>query len=184
MEALAIPGLHRVRKPRPPSLYFIIKPPLYGEDNSDAAPDISCRWGYLQTGSGAPDDILPMISRLVDLEYSSRSCRSAFDIYTAANISNINKYGAFDISYPRLAWLDGEWDPWRAAGVQALSQPRRESTPSEPVILIDNAVHHWDENGVYPNQTTADFPPPAVKKAKEAIREFTLAWLEDWVPRR
>jgi len=23
---------------------------------------------------------------------------------------------------------------------------------SEPFILIDGAVHHWDENGLFPNQ--------------------------------
>lgn len=144
----------------------------------------SPRWGYLQTGSGAPDDILPMISRLVDLEYSSATCRDAFNLHGVANVSNINKYGGYDASYPRLAWVDGEWDPWRAAGVQALTQPPRESTPSEPVFLIDGAVHHWDENGVWPNETTADFPPKPVKDAKDAIREFTLAWLEEWEPKR
>lgn len=123
-----------------------------------------------------------MISRLVDLEYSASTCRDAFDMHGVANVSNINKYGAFDISYPRLAFVDGEWDPWRAAGVNALTQPPRESTPSEPVMLIDGAVHHWDENGVWPNETTP--VPPAVVEAKDFIREFTLAWLEEWEPKR
>ncbi|KAI9163099.1 putative extracellular serine carboxypeptidase [Paramyrothecium foliicola] len=139
---------------------------------------VCTEWGYLQTGSGAPENILPMISRAVDLEYSSRICKQAFDIQGVANVSNINKYGAYDISYPRLAWVDGEWDPWRAAGVQALTQPKRNSTLSEPVILIDDAVHHWDENGIFPEEETPELPPPAVKEAKAQIREFVLEWLK------
>ncbi|KAI6779948.1 serine protease-like protein [Emericellopsis cladophorae] len=141
---------------------------------------VCTEWGFLQTGSGVPDDILPMVSRLVDLEYSTEICRSAFNISEPADTDRINKFGGFDASYPRLAWLDGEWDPWRAAGVHALSQDRRESTPSEPLILIDDAVHHWDENGVFCNETRPGVPPRAVKDAQRAIRSFVKAWLEEW----
>ncbi|KEY67030.1 hypothetical protein S7711_04712 [Stachybotrys chartarum IBT 7711] len=145
---------------------------------------VCTEWGYLQTGSGAPSDILPMISRLVDLEYSSRICTLGFGFHTPANTTAINKYGGFNISYPRLAWLDGEWDPWRAAGVQALTQPPRESTPSEPVILIDDAVHHWDENGVFCNETRPGVPPQQVRDAKREIRRFVREWLTEWEPVR
>jgi hypothetical protein len=138
---------------------------------------VCTEWGYLQTGSGAPKNILPMISRAVDLEYSSRICRNTFGIKEIANVSNINKYGGFDISYPRLAFIDGEWDPWRAAGVQALTQPKRNSTVSEPIFLIDDAVHHWDENGIFPEEETPDLPPPSVKEAKALIRDSVLKWL-------
>lgn len=118
-----------------------------------------------------------MISRAVDLEYSSRICRDTFGLNEIANVSNINKYGEFDITYPRLAFIDGEWDPWRAAGVQALTQPKRNSTISRPVILIDDAVHHWDENGLLPSEETPDLPPPAVREAKAQIKDFVLKWL-------
>lgn len=121
-----------------------------------------------------------MISRTIDLEYTSNICRSAFDINEPADTDIVNRFGGFNASYHRLAWVDGEWDPWRAAGVQALSQPERESTPSEPIILIDKAVHHWDENGVFPNETSPGFPPQAVVDAKDGIREFVLEWLKDW----
>lgn len=121
-----------------------------------------------------------MISRTIDVEYSAAVCRDAFNIDTSANVSNINKYGGHDIAYERLAFLDGEWDPWRAAGVQALSQPKRDSTVSQPVILIDDAVHHWDENGVFPNETGPGIPPEAVKSAKDEMRSFVKAWLEEF----
>lgn len=127
-----------------------------------------------------PDNILPMISRLVDIEYSTRICRQAFNISEPANTDIVNRFGGFDASYPRLAWLDGQWDPWRAAGVHALSQPPRESTPSEPLILIDDAVHHWDENGVTPDETRPGVPPCAVKAAKSGVRSFVDEWLKEW----
>ncbi|KAH7305959.1 serine carboxypeptidase S28-domain-containing protein [Stachybotrys elegans] len=145
---------------------------------------VCTEWGYLQTGSGAPDDVLPMISRLVDLEYSSQICRETFGMTGVANVSNINKYGGFDIAYDRLMFLDGEWDPWRAAGVQAVTQEPRESTPRQPVVLIDDAVHHWDENGVFPNETRPGIPPQAVVDAKAAIEEFVLEMLKEWEPAR
>ena len=76
--------------------------------------------------------------------------------------------------------VDGEWDPWRAATPHALGQPDRQSTISEPYILIEKAVHHWDENGVWPNETTPDFPPPAVQEAQKVLREAVVAWVDEY----
>ena len=142
--------------------------------------DILCRWGYLQTGSGVPEDQLPLISRTIDLEYSSVICRDAFNITEPSNVEAINKYGGFNLSYPRLAWVDGEWDPWRAAGVHAIGLPERAPTPPEPSILLDNAVHHWDENGLFPNETTAELPPAPVADAQKQEAVFVKAWLEEF----
>ncbi|RYP32787.1 hypothetical protein DL767_005035 [Monosporascus sp. MG133] len=138
------------------------------------------QWGYLQTGSGMPEGELGVVSRTVDLEYTSAICREAFGITEPADVEAINKHGGFGISYPRLAIVDGEWDPWRAATPHALGQPDRESTVSEPFILIPEAVHHWDENGVFPNETTPDFPPRAVQAAQAALAEAVVAWVEEY----
>ncbi|RWA14960.1 hypothetical protein EKO27_g158 [Xylaria grammica] len=138
------------------------------------------QWGYLQTGSGVPDDELPLISRTIDLEYSAVICREAFNLTGTADVDAINKYGGFDLSYPRLAWVDGEWDPWRAAGVHAIGLPVRESTTSEPYILIDKAVHHWDENGLFPNETTAELPPAPVAEAQKEEAIFVKAWVKEF----
>lgn len=99
-------------------------------------------WGYLQTGSGVPRNQKPIISRLIDLEYSSFVCKAAFGINRPSNVTSINKYGGFDISYPRLAFIGGQIDPWKDATILAEWLPRRKSTPSEPVIEIAGAVHH------------------------------------------
>ncbi|KAI0431898.1 peptidase S28 [Xylaria sp. FL1042] len=138
------------------------------------------QWGYLQTGSGVPENELPLISRTIDLEYSSVICRDAFNLTEPANVDVINKYGGFNISYPRLAFVDGEWDPWRAAGVHAIGLPIRESTTSEPYILISKAVHHWDENGLFPNETTAELPPAPVVDAQKQEATFVKAWVKEF----
>jgi len=99
---------------------------------------------------GVPAGEEPLISRTLDLAYESLICNYAFGIYGPPDTDAVNKYGGYNISYPRLAIIDGEWDPWRPATPHAFgygAQPRF-STASEPFILIPDAVHHWDENGV------------------------------------
>jgi hypothetical protein len=133
-------------------------------------------WGFLQTGSGVPKDELPLISRTIDLEYSTLVCRYGFNITTPPDVERINKYGGYDISYPRRAFLDGEWTPHALD----FGAHRRKSTISEPFILIDDAVHHWDENGLFPNETTSKLPPKAVVDAQRQEVKFVKAWMHEW----
>ncbi|EMC93440.1 hypothetical protein BAUCODRAFT_125296 [Baudoinia panamericana UAMH 10762] len=140
------------------------------------------QWGYLQTGSGVPANELPMVSRTIDLEYESIVCREAFGIHNPPNTNAINKYGGYNISYPRLAIVDGEWDPWRPAtphafGYGAVDRP---STASQPFMLIAGAVHHWDENGVFPNQTTSTLPPLPVADTQRMELIFVKEWMHEW----
>ncbi|KAG9236991.1 putative serine protease K12H4.7 [Amylocarpus encephaloides] len=145
-------------------------------------------WGYLQTGSGVPADQLPLITRLNDLEYASIVCREAFNISTPANVTAINQYGGFNISYPRFAIVDGEQDPWRPACPSASpfnsTAVNRTSTVSEPFMLIEGAVHHWDENGLFANQTVdvpPDFLPPLpVRDTQAMLKAVVLEWMEEW----
>jgi hypothetical protein len=142
---------------------------------------VCTQWGYLQTGSGVPADQLPLISRLIDTEYQSVVCRAAFNITSLPAVEQINKLGGFNFSYPRLAFLDGEADPWRWVGVHAPEAPDRTSTSSEPFILIKGgAVHHWDENGLFANETTSELPPGPVAEAQRAEVEFVMAWMDEW----
>jgi hypothetical protein len=46
--------------------------------------------------------------------------------------------------------------------------------------LIEGAVHHWDENGLFPNETTKDLPPKPVKKAQREEVKFVKAWMKEW----
>ncbi|KAF2458399.1 serine carboxypeptidase S28-domain-containing protein [Lineolata rhizophorae] len=142
------------------------------------------QWGYLQTGSGAPAHIDPLVSRTIDLEYTSLICRDAFDIWTSSDVQAINRYGGFDISYPRLAIVDGEADPWKEATPHATVARDRASTVEEPFLLIEGAVHHWDENGLLPNETTADLPPQPVADTQATERDFVRAWVAEWYMRK
>lgn len=138
------------------------------------------QWGYLQTGSGVPKSQLPLISRLLDLPYESLICKDAFGITTPPDVNAINKYGGYNITYDRLAIIGGEADPWRPVTPLAKDAKKRTSTTQEPVILIAGGVHHWDENGVFKNQTTSTFPPKSVADAQKSEVEFVGEWLEEW----
>lgn len=137
-------------------------------------------WGYLMTGSGVPADQLPLVSRLIDLNYTSIVCREAFNIVTPSQTERVNKWGGFNFSYPRLAFIDGEHDPWRQATPHAIGLPERVSTTDEPFHLIPAAVHHWDENGLFPNETTDTLPPQRIKDVQAEEVAFVQAWLAEW----
>lgn len=157
-------------------------------------------WGFLQTGSGVPKDQLSLISRTIDLEYESVVCKYAFNITTPADTEVIgmltllkradllannccaDQYGGYDISYPRLAIIDGEIDPWRLATPHAFGYGAKDrvSTASEPFILISNAVHHYDENGRFPNETTPTLPPLPVADTQKSEIQFVMEWMEEW----
>ena len=138
------------------------------------------QWVYLQTVSGVPADELPLISRTLTLDYLSLVCQYAFNRTTPADVEAINKYGGFDLSYDRLAFIDGEDDPWRRASPHAPQAKPRESTTEQPFILIADAVHHWDENGVLANETAPNVPPAPVADAQSQEVKFVEAWLSEW----
>jgi hypothetical protein len=106
------------------------------------------QWGFLQTGSGAPANQLPLISRTLTLEYKSIICRDAFNITTPPDTEAVNKYGGFNIAYDRLAIVNGEVDPWRPATPASpqAPNPNRKSTVDMPFVVISEAIHHWVSN--------------------------------------
>ena len=189
MESVVLSGLHRV-SPQYSLITSFLKVLTY-----------RCRWGYLQTGSGAPKDIKPLISRLIDIPYTSAVCRNAFDIHKPTEVEYVNKYGAFDIEYLRLAFIDGSADPWLQATPQSSHARKRPSTIDKPFIMINDAVHHCelrisvllldipltcvlgDENGLFPNETTKELPPKRIKKVQAEEIRFVKKWLRGkWHP--
>ncbi|PGG99535.1 phosphate transporter [Blastomyces parvus] len=133
---------------------------------------VCTEWGYLQVGSTVPKDQMPVVSRLIDLEFASIMCRKAFDIHKPSDVDRVNKYGGLNIEYDRLAFVDGEVDPWRPAGPHAEGARPRKNTLNKPFILIEGAGHHWDENGLFPNETTPDLPPKQVVDAQAEEVKF------------
>ena len=142
------------------------------------------QWGYWQTGSGFPTSIMPIISRAIDIEYNTITCRDAFNISTSPDVGAINKYGGLDIAHSRLAFIDGEWDPWRPATPHAspfnTTAHNRTNTIDQPFTLIADAVHHWDEYGVFANETAPGLPPKPVAKTQAYEARFVKQWLKEW----
>lgn len=140
-------------------------------------------WGYLQPGSTVPKDRLPIVSRLITLEYSALPCVYSFNITTLPDVDRVNKHGGYNISYPRLATVGGAADPWRPVTPLAANVADRlneTSTASEPIILISDGVHHWDENGIFANETTATLPPPPIVAAQTELHQAVQEWMIEW----
>ena len=138
---------------------------------------VCTQWGYFYT-SDVPKGTRPVQSRLQDLAYETKLCQQAFNISRPPNVESINKLGGFDIEYDRLAIIDGEADPWRWATPHAPSARNRKSSVNKPFIQIPGAVHHWDENGLFQNETTANLPPSSVVNAQQELIHAVKEWLK------
>lgn len=138
---------------------------------------VCTEWGYIQTGS-TPADIKPLISRTLDLEYYTYFCRSGFGINTPPAVENVNKYGSFDIEAPRLAIIGGNADPWKMASPLRDGPQVRNSTTEKPWLEIAHGVHHWEENGIFENQTTPTLPPAQVVYAQQFLKNFVIDWVK------
>lgn len=104
------------------------------------------RWGYFQTGSGTPLSEPAMLSRSITVDYLSLPCKYAFNITTPPEVdARINqRYGGFNLSYSRLAYIGGKADPWKEATPFAddAPGPRRPNTINRPFVEIEGGVHH------------------------------------------
>ncbi|EJT78163.1 hypothetical protein GGTG_03265 [Gaeumannomyces tritici R3-111a-1] len=142
---------------------------------------VCTQWGYFLTGASVPQTQLPLVSRLLDIDYLGFACEHAFNITKPPDVESINKHGGLNFSYPRVALIDGEADPWLWAGTHAPEAPARTSTASEPFILIKGkAVHHWDENGLLANETTAELPPRQIVEVQRREMEIVREWMKEW----
>ena len=148
---------------------------------------VCTEWGYFITGSGVPAEIRPLTSRVLDLAALSRYCVEDYGIHERPNVARINQHGGFDFSYPRVAIIDGLADPWRAATPHAAGARERQSTDSEPFVMIDvpeadvwdgmrGGVHHWDQNGL---SGEGDIPE-GVRKVQQDVVRFVGVWLGEW----
>ncbi|KNZ73179.1 Thymus-specific serine protease [Termitomyces sp. J132] len=143
---------------------------------------VCTQWGYFTTAP--PDQNQPrIISRRLTLEYLSKICKQAyppgkyFTVPRLPNITAVNALGDFDIAADRLAFIDGEVDPWRPDTPHSQFYAKdRPDTILRPFKLIPGAVHHWDEWGL-PN---IGDEPPEIQKIHEETIDFVTAWLEDF----
>ncbi|KAF2124510.1 serine peptidase-like protein [Dothidotthia symphoricarpi CBS 119687] len=139
---------------------------------------VCTEWGYIQTGN-TPADIMPLIPRTLTIEYLTYFCKAQFNITTPPDTDRVNKYGNYSIDYPRLAHIGGNADPWRPATPLWYPESRNSST-EKPWLLISHAVHHWEENGLFENETTPLLPPPQIVYAQQFLKNFVVDWVEEF----
>ncbi|GJJ13198.1 hypothetical protein Clacol_007449 [Clathrus columnatus] len=142
---------------------------------------VCTEWGYFQ--HAPPDPEHPsLLSRKLTLDYTSRICRQAFPpgeyfyVPNVPNVTAVNSLGDFDLAMDRIAFIDGEIDPWRPACPHSDYASPREDTVERPFKLIKAGVHHWDENGL----ADPSAEPDNIKKIHEDEVRFVKAWLREW----
>ncbi|KAI0742186.1 peptidase S28 [Irpex lacteus] len=141
---------------------------------------VCTEWGYF---FDAPPPGLPrIVSSLLTLEYASMTCRQAFPpgkhftVPEWPNITVVNELGGFDLTADKLAFIDGEVDPWRPATPHSDYANDRPDTLARPFKVIPGGVHHWDENGLRKREDE----PVEIQQIHGEIVEFVLEWLKDW----
>ncbi|KAL7421306.1 Serine carboxypeptidase S28 [Cryptotrichosporon argae] len=144
---------------------------------------VCTQWGYFQP---APTSGPSIVSSFVTLEHASKICRQAFPpgahyaVPARPDVDDVNARGDYAIRMDRLAFIDGDRDPWRPMTPQADAAPKRKSTTSQPAHVIYDAIHHYDENGLASHERE----PPRIRRIHELEIDFVRAWLEDWAAER
>jgi len=145
------------------------------------------QWGYLTTAP--PNGIPTIISRLLDIDYEHKICTQAFppgkyyQVPPLPNVTAVNALGGYNIAADRLAFIDGEVDPWRPYTPHSNygGAMERDDTLLRPFKIIPGGVHHWDENGLMDGARE----PKDIRQIHDETIEFVKAWLKDWErPRR
>ncbi|ORY33065.1 serine carboxypeptidase S28-domain-containing protein [Naematelia encephala] len=140
---------------------------------------VCTQWGYFQI---APTDGPSIVSKFLDLEQGSKICRQAyppgkyFTVPEWPDVEEINRRGDYGIAMDRLAFIDGDRDPWRPMTPGADIAPKRTSTVKRPVHIIFDGVHHYDENGL----TDHSAEPARIRDVHELEVNFVSEWLEEW----
>ncbi|GAA6019817.1 hypothetical protein JCM11491_000282 [Sporobolomyces phaffii] len=159
---------------------------LYEGDGIEEAPwkswayQFCTEWGYFI--GAAPKGHPTIVSRLITADYTGQICTKAFPpgelnaVPATPNVTKINQYGSFDLSHPRLAFIDGSADPWIGATPHSPQARKRKDTLRRPFKLIPEGVHHWDENGLLDRSSE----PEAIQAIHRDEVEFVQAWLKEW----
>ncbi|SAM70655.1 uncharacterized protein UBRO_00459 [Ustilago bromivora] len=154
-------------------------------------------WGYIMTAPPLPR-YLPtpdgkskyfvssgpkLLSTLLDYDYAHEICEKGFPagqhltMRERPDIDEVNRLGNFNLSVDRLAFVDGQYDPWRPATVHSeefASGGARADTIQRPFKLIPDCWHHCDENGLKDDKKT----PERVRLIHEQQVEFVKQWLK------
>ncbi|KAI0291929.1 peptidase S28 [Multifurca ochricompacta] len=141
------------------------------------------QWGYL-TVHCATEKYPAIISRLLDIDYEHKICKQAFppgvhySVPPLPNVTAVNSLGGYHIEADRLAFIDGEVDPWRPYTPHSTygGAVERDDTLLRPFKIITGGVHHWDENGL----RDVSQEPKEIRQIHDETIKFVISWLRDW----
>lgn len=137
----------------------------------------------------APREGKSLISRVLDVQYTQEWCDWAFPpgnynrIPPTPDLQLWNRYGGFDLQADRLAFIDGEIDPWLDACYHSEEAPPRYSSDLHPEYLIATGGHHFDSEG----QLNVAGEPQFIREAHLWEIRTVKKWLRDfpnWKPGR
>lgn len=141
---------------------------------------VCTQWGYFQVAPKPGKRTI--VSRKITLDSAHKICKQAyppgehFSVPAWPDVHETNSRGSYYIAADRLAFIDGEIDPWRPVTPNADVAPRRNSTTLRPIHIIPRGVHHYDENGLADHSKE----PPEIQEVHNFMVDFVRAWVEDF----
>ncbi|EJT50197.1 hypothetical protein A1Q1_00498 [Trichosporon asahii var. asahii CBS 2479] len=139
---------------------------------------VCTQWGYFQVAPKPGKRTI--VSRKLTLDTAHKICKQAyppgehFSVPAWPDVHETNSRGSYYIAYDRLAFIDGEIDPWRPVTPNADVAPKRNSTTSPPNWIIPGGVHHYDENGLKDHLKE----PKQIQEVHAFMVDFVHKWLE------
>ncbi|WVN88054.1 uncharacterized protein L203_103253 [Cryptococcus depauperatus CBS 7841] len=143
---------------------------------------VCTQWGYFMP---APKGGPRIVSKRLTLDYTAKICKQAFppgnyfSVPPQPDVDEVNRRGDYGIKIDRLAFIDGDRDPWRPMTPQSDTAERRESTIQRPVHIIFDGVHHYDENGLKNHLEE----PARIRDVHDFEKLFVSEWLLQWKER-
>lgn len=128
-----------------------------------------------------------LISRVMDAAYTQQQCDAAFPpgrynaIPASPDVDRWNAYGGYDVQADRLAFIDGNHDPWLDGCYHSNEAPPRQATDLRPEHLIVSGGHHWDSTGILDVAAEPQFIREShhweIRTVKKWLRDFS-----SWAP--
>ncbi|ODN75032.1 hypothetical protein L202_06253 [Cryptococcus amylolentus CBS 6039] len=141
---------------------------------------VCTQWGYFMPAP--PAAFLSIVSRHLTLGHTQQICPDAFppgkffSIPDVPDVEEVNKRGDYGIEADRLAFIDGDSDPWRVVTPQSDFAEGKKSSVNRPRHIIFDGVHHYDENGLADHSKE----PARVRDVHEFEKLFVSEWLAQW----
>lgn len=89
--------------------------------------------------------------------------------------SKVLQYGGFNLTAPRLMYIDGTHDPWLYATAHSPYSPQKDRE-DDLSVLINESWHHNDENGL----GDIDKEPERIQKVHRLQIQVVKGWVEQF----